>query len=96
MKEKEILNFIQRRFPQDNQWISGNCFYFATILKTRFPQAEIMYDVIYNHFFVATDNSYYDWTGKINKNSDSYVVSWDQMDSYDSLEKEHVLRDCVL
>ena len=39
-KEEQILAFIKRRFSQDCNWIDGNCYYFATILKTRFPELD--------------------------------------------------------
>lgn len=51
--ENKVLDFIQRRFPKardDKQWVSGNCFYFASILKVRFPEGYIVYDVIEGHF----------------------------------------------
>ena len=34
--EKQIVDFIQRRFPMDCAWMNGNCFYFAQILASRF------------------------------------------------------------
>ena len=35
-KEREILDFIQRRFPKDSDWTTGNCYWFAGILGNRF------------------------------------------------------------
>ena len=34
---KEIKDFIKRRFPYDNMWMNGNCYWFARILADRFP-----------------------------------------------------------
>lgn len=42
----EVLEFIHRRFPVDCDWLSGNCFYFAIILKSNFKSGDIYYDVI--------------------------------------------------
>ena len=30
--KKEILNFIEKRFPIDCNWMNGNCLWFAIIL----------------------------------------------------------------
>jgi hypothetical protein len=49
----EILEFIHRRFPQDCHWLDGNCFWFALILKKRFPNVEIFYFPIQGHFVVG-------------------------------------------
>ena len=42
----EVLEFIRRRFLQDCHWRDGNCYYFALILKDRFPESRIVYDAI--------------------------------------------------
>ena len=39
----EIEEFINRRFKQDCDWLTGNCYYFAATLKIRFPYLEIVY-----------------------------------------------------
>ena len=92
----QVIDFIKKRFTQDCNWISGNCYYFAIILKTRFPQAIIWYDVIYGHFFVNIDGHDYDWTGEIQRRSDGYCVKWEDMDKYDENVKNRIVRDCVL
>ena len=89
-----VLDFIRRRFPVDNHWCDGNCYYFATILHARFPDGKIYYDVIDNHFFIGLDGKFYDWTGEIQP--DGYVIEWDKCDEYDSNVKKAVIRDCIL
>ena len=69
-KEKYILqnfciDFINRRFKEDCNWINGNCYYFALILRDRFPGGIIYYDVINGHFIYQYNGNYYDWTGII-------------------------------
>ena len=49
-QQDKILDFIHRRFEQDCEWTSGNCYYFALILKGRFRKGKIVYDVIDGHF----------------------------------------------
>lgn len=57
-----ILAFIKRRFPVDCNWTTGNCFYFAMILSTRF-HGKIFYDIIAGHFVAKIEDKYYDWNG---------------------------------
>jgi len=35
-KEAEIVEFLHRRFPTDSNWLTGNCYWMACILATRF------------------------------------------------------------
>ena len=91
---KEILEFIHRRFPIDSHFLDMNCYYFALILKDRFPQGEIFYDVIYGHFMFLCEGDYYDWTGCIKPKGT--LIKWDEFEKYDSLQKQIVIRDCLL
>ncbi len=91
--ENEVLEFIHRRFPIDCNWLNGNCFFFAVILKNRFPNGTIYYDVINGHFIFKYKDNYYDWTGIIYP--DGYLVEWDNFDDYDSLQKQRIINDCI-
>ena len=90
----EILEFIQRRFKKDCNWIDGNCYYFAIILKDRFPDGKIFYDVINGHFVFEYQDKLYDWNGV--HNSEEFLVDWENFDEYDFLLKKRIIRDCVL
>jgi len=92
----EILDFIKRRFSQDNNWLTGNCYYFAIILKDRFPQSIILYDVISGHFVVEIDHIKYDWGGVVPSNPSQKYVVWNEFEHYDVLQKQRIIRDCVL
>lgn len=92
--KNEVLEFIRRRFEKDCNWTTGNCYYFAIILKDRFPEGEVYYDVIYGHFVFQYRNQYYDWNGIVK--SVGYLVGWDKFDEYDFLQKEVIVRDCIL
>lgn len=81
----EVIKFINKRFSSDCNWTNGNCFYFSIILKSRFPQGTIFYDVIDGHFSFKYKNAFYDWTGKIEPNG--YLVEWDKFEEYDCLQK---------
>ena len=91
-----VEEFITRRFKNDCHWLDGNCYYFAMILKIRFPQAVLWYDVVLGHFFVNIDGQDYDWTGKIDNRDDSRCVMWDNMESYDFNVKQYIIRDCIM
>ena len=91
--QDEVLEFIHRRFPTDCNWTSGNCWYFSLILKDRFPNGIVLYDVINGHFIFQCNGKYYDWTGIIEP--DGYLVEWERFDEYDSLEKKRIIRDCI-
>lgn len=93
-KHDEVLEFIHRRFKNDCNWVTGNCYYFAVILKDRFPEGKIYYDVINGHFVFEYNNQLYDWNGKVNHVR--YLVEWDKFDEYDSLQKQIIVRDCIM
>ena len=89
----EIIEFINRRFPEDSNWLTGNCYYFSLILKDRFPEGSIYYDVINGHFVFKCEDNYYDWTGIVKSNG--YLIEWDKFDEYDSNQKQVIIRDCI-
>lgn len=92
----EVLEFINRRFKKDCNWLDGNCYYFALILKDRFPSGRIWYDVIDGHFFFEYDGRYYDYLGFVDPRIVAHSVPWGEMDKYDPLVKERIVRDCVM
>ena len=78
----------------DAKWLDGNCFYFAKILESRFPDGEIYYDVIEGHFVFKYNYIYYDYSGRIEP--EGVLVKWDEFDEYDALQKQVIIRDCIL
>ena len=93
--QDEVLEFIRKRFPDDFNWTNGNCYYFAIILKTRFPEGKIYYDIINGHFVFMYNNLYYDYVGSYYEYQD-ILISWDEFDEYDSLLKQRIVRDCIM
>lgn len=95
----EVIEFIYKRFKNeylyDSKWLTGNCYYFAVILKARFPEGEIYYDTTWGHFVLKYNNQYYDWQG-ISNFPDANYVSWEKFDEYDSLLKQRIIRDCII
>lgn len=91
----EVLEFIHRRFPMNSNWLDGNCYYFAIILKDRFPEAIIYYEVIYCHFVVKISGYYYDWSGLLENVDEQHLVPWCAFEVYDAIQYKRVIQDCI-
>jgi len=95
--EFEVLEFIHRRFKNDCDWTTGNCYYFAVILKSRFPEGDIVYDTVRGHFMFMICGRYFDYFGVVNIESDcDKIIPWSSFDSYDKYQKDIIRRDCIL
>lgn len=94
--QDEVLEFINRRFQKDCNWLDGNCYYFALILKDRFPEGRIWYNLVYGHFLFELGDKYYDFSGLLNPSMVYSAVPWDNMEVYDKLWKERIIRDCIM
>lgn len=96
-KEKpddKVVEFIRRRFNKDCHWLDRNCYYFAMMLKARFPQAVLYYDVIDCHFLSEIDGKFYDWKG-LREAGDNTLVEWDKFAEYDKNRMQAVIRGCI-
>ena len=91
--EEKILDFINRRWSKDADWTNGNCYYFAVILKTRFPSAQIKYCPIKGHFIIECDNKFYDWNGRYYP--EETPMSLFEISSLDPLWYSRIARDCI-
>lgn len=89
-----VTEFIKRRFPDDCSWTTGNCYFFAVILKARFPKGEIYYDVVDGHFVFKLNGTFYDHTGLIFV-STSNIVLWDKFKEYDEGRYKAIVRGCI-
>ena len=87
-----VEDFIKRRFPIDCHWLDGNCYYFAVILKARFPEGTICYDLIDGHFIFEYKGALYDWTGKIDRR---ICVDWEEYQKIDPEHSARIIRDVV-
>lgn len=91
---EEILEFIHSRFPTDCHWLDGNCYYFSQFLLIRFPKGSVWYDVINGRFVFKYEENYYDWIDIVKP--DGYLVEWEHFDEYESMQKQVIIRDCIL
>ena len=93
MPVSEICEFIKRRFPTDQDWTNGNCYYFSLILKNRFG-GKIYYDVVNGHFVTRIDNQYFDYNGIVDTEGRT-LIEWDRFCEYDRKQKKRIKRDCI-
>ena len=92
----EVLEFIARRFPKDCNWNDGNCYYFARILKARFPYGLISYDTIDGHFVFEIAGRRFDWGGEVvDDGKKHHYVSWDEFEDYDKDRYDRIVRGCI-
>lgn len=92
---EEIIEFINRRFKNDNNWLDGNCYYFALILNKRF-NLPIYYCPIEGHFIVVDEvtNTGYDYTGEIKLPYN--IISFEKLEKEDELWFNYIVRDCIM
>ena len=93
----EVEEFIHRRFPNDSNWLDGNCYFFAVILKSVFS-GTIYYDQIEGHFIVEICNKFYDWSGRryYDENYVENFLNWNTMPFTDIALYKRIVKDCVL
>lgn len=84
-EEIEIDEFIQqfRLFGTSSEIVecftNGFCYWFAYILKARFPKGDIYYHA-WDHFVFKYNGKLYDITGDCTNTWDSeYLIKWDEL-----------------
>lgn len=92
--KKEILNFIEKRFPIDCNWMNGNCLWFAIILQARFPQSDIYYLPVPGHFVTKIEDKYYDWKGEIEIDVQEPLISLIDLKKKEPDWYQRLMRDC--
>lgn len=97
---EKITEFIHRRFKNDCNWCTGNCYYFAVILKERFCEynPEIYYDVCKGHFVCKIENEFFDWSGIVEYDKEyenRFLIKWSTFHTYDELQFNRIIRDVI-
>ena len=97
----QVIEFINRRFSNESNWLSGNCYYFAIILKERFcnHDSELYYDLIEGHFTCKIDGTFYDWQGIVNYDSEyatKYVKKWSTYHIEDEIHWNRIVKDVIM
>ena len=94
--DNEIFDFIQRRFTQNCEWDSGNCWWFAAILCTRFKELEIWYEPVEGHFYASENGTiFYDWRGA-HFNMENKPIPFKDIEKQDHLWHNRIIRDCII
>ena len=94
----EILNFIDKfkfihKRELEEVFLYGNCYYFAIILKHRFPRVQIYYSYSVDHFVVRYKNHLYDISGDV---TDKYPLNTlTRWSSLSKDEREFIQRDDI-
>lgn len=91
---EDVLSFIRRRWSGNANWLTGNCLWFAQILKARFPVAEICFLGIEGHFIVRIGEQYFDWTGVIVPQEKVWTL--EEIRQLDSNWYAYLMRDCFM
>lgn len=97
--EKFIADFKKFGSGEEiiNCFTQGYCYWFAFILKTRFPEGEICYNTL-NHFVFKYKNKLYDITGECSDKWDNeYLYLWDEFIKKEA-NSEHleVIKQCCI
>lgn len=99
---KEVPEFIARRFLGSEaaaKWQDGNCYFFAVILKDRFPGGQIVYEPLQGHFMYFYQGELFDSGGcrgswDVAADRDKYYI-FDELRENDELLYNRLIRDCV-
>ena len=89
----KIEEFISL-FGRDERYMNGLCYWFTYILKGRFPNGDIWYDPVMNHFYYVINNIAYDVRGRVILPHTS--IQWDDYYAYDALDYQRVVKYCIL
>ena len=110
----EITDFIEKfknrngkgnRLAIEEFFMNGNCYWFAKILKERFPSGKILYDLRNNHFLFyggqslnIKEEGIFDIRGEVTEEYlpwllQGTVIEWDKYN--DTIHKARIRRDCI-
>ena len=65
-----------------------------TLLLSSVFDGDIFYDTVAGYFVTRINNVFYDWSGKYKPAG--LLVEWESFHLYDSLQKERIIRNCIL
>lgn len=91
---KEIELFIKKRFSKNCDWTTGNCLWFAFILKIRFTHLNVYYLPAEGHFVAGALGRFYDWTGEIVP--DEIPVPLKEIEENDKTWYQRLMVNCLM
>lgn len=95
----KVLAFIQgfKRFDTGEvtrTFTNGYCYWFASILNTRFPDSEIVYYAVGKHFACKIEDRIFDITGDIT-DKNLFFESWSSYKKEHPFEVKEILLSCI-
>lgn len=109
MNTDKIIDFIRRRFHDDNHWTDGNCYWAAWILCEQFPCLSMYYRPNVGHFVAGDGNVFFDGHGQYegqfvlvslkemtldDMKNKNIVLSLDDIEATDYSWYQRIMRDC--
>lgn len=96
MKKKNSVSIEQfiALFNADEKYMNGLCYWFAYILKGRFPEGDVWYEPIMNHFYFVIDDAAFDVRGQVEL--PGTAIRWDEYENFDPLHYQRVVKYCIL
>lgn len=94
MNTDKIIDFIRRRFHDDNHWTDGNCYWAAWILCEQFKSLSMYYCSDIGHFVAGDGNTFYDGHGQFVPEDVHDIIPLSEIKKSDPLWFERLMRDC--
>ena len=91
-RHDEIIDFLERRWQDDAKFTKENCYYFAVVLKARFPWLDVYYEPVDGHFVAGDGEHFYDWVSEYTEGS---PILFDEIQEADHAWYECIVRDCI-
>ena len=92
--EKLKINQFIKLFGRDKRYLEGLCYWFAYILKGRFPDGDIWYDPILCHFYFVLNEDTYDVRGCVDL--PTTAIKWSDYQKFDLSDYKRVVKYCIL
>lgn len=84
----EFINeFAKGGYQVNKCFLHGNCYWFAYILRGRFPKGRIVYNAVENHFGFKLNDEVYDIRGIVTDLGD-----WEDWGTYHLKDPKHAKR----
>lgn len=90
--ENEVLAFIGEFSSVKDFFLNGKCYWFAKILSIRFPNGEIKYNKIDNHWATLIEGHLYDASGEITLGG---FEEWPIRQEMESSYYKGLVRNCI-
>ena len=92
----QVVEFIERRFPAEENWLRENNYYFAIILREAFPGGKIFFDPSEEHFLYMLNGQLYDWYGlRDDYPINTHFIDWEEYSKTNTAHCRKIVRDFI-